>query len=58
VISGKVDYLRGLKENVIMGRLIFAGTGIGSYRYLDIEVEISVDAVEQAEEALVVGAED
>ena len=26
-ISGKVDYLRGLKENVIMGRLIPAGTG-------------------------------
>jgi len=30
-ISGKVDYLRGLKENVIMGRLIPAGTGIRSY---------------------------
>jgi DNA-directed RNA polymerase subunit beta' len=28
-ISGKVDYLRGLKENVIMGRLIPAGTGFG-----------------------------
>ena len=27
-ISGKVDYLRGLKENVIMGRLIPAGTGL------------------------------
>ena len=26
-INGKVDYLRGLKENVIMGRLIPAGTG-------------------------------
>ena len=26
-ISGKVDYLRGLKENVTMGRLIPAGTG-------------------------------
>ena len=31
-IEGKVDYLRGLKENVIMGRLIPAGTGIGKYR--------------------------
>ena len=30
-ISGKVDYLRGLKENVIMGRLIPAGTGMGLY---------------------------
>ncbi len=30
-ISGKVDYLRGLKENVIMGRLIPAGTGMEIY---------------------------
>jgi DNA-directed RNA polymerase subunit beta' len=27
-VSGKVDYLRGLKENVIVGRLIPAGTGL------------------------------
>ncbi len=33
-ISGKVDYLRGLKENVIMGRLIPAGTGMASYHDL------------------------
>ncbi|MBK8014693.1 MAG: DNA-directed RNA polymerase subunit beta' [Deltaproteobacteria bacterium] len=38
-ISGKVDYLRGLKENVIMGRLVPAGTGLPNYAYLDIEVE-------------------
>jgi len=31
-ISGRVDYLRGLKENVIMGRLIPAGTGMEVYR--------------------------
>ncbi|MBI4775545.1 MAG: DNA-directed RNA polymerase subunit beta' [Deltaproteobacteria bacterium] len=31
-ISGKVDYLKGLKENVIMGRLIPAGTGLDRYR--------------------------
>jgi DNA-directed RNA polymerase subunit beta' len=35
-ISGKVDYLRGLKENVIMGRLIPAGTGMEAYRSLII----------------------
>ncbi|MCI0409420.1 MAG: hypothetical protein L0191_12820, partial [Acidobacteria bacterium] len=29
---GRVDYLRGLKENVIMGRLIPAGTGMEVYR--------------------------
>ncbi len=28
-VSGKIDYLRGLKENVIIGRLIPAGTGYG-----------------------------
>jgi len=38
-ISGKVDYLRGLKENVIMGRLIPAGTGLAGYRNLNIEVD-------------------
>jgi DNA-directed RNA polymerase subunit beta' len=57
-ISGKVDHLRGLKENVIMGRLIPAGTGLGAYKHLDIEVETPVDAVEQAEEALAVAAEE
>lgn len=31
-ISGRIDYLKGLKENVIMGRLIPAGTGIKGYR--------------------------
>jgi len=35
-ISGKVDYLRGLKENVIMGRLIPAGTGMETYADLQI----------------------
>jgi DNA-directed RNA polymerase subunit beta' len=37
-LSGKVDYLRGLKENVIMGRLITAGTGLVMYRKLGIKV--------------------
>jgi len=31
-IQGKMDALRGLKENVIMGRLIPAGTGLDEYR--------------------------
>ncbi|ADK86297.1 DNA-directed RNA polymerase, beta' subunit [Desulfarculus baarsii DSM 2075] len=35
-IAGKVDDLRGLKENVIMGRLIPAGTGLGRYREMAI----------------------
>jgi len=38
-ISGKVDHLRGLKENVIMGRLIPAGTGRMNYQKLGLVVE-------------------
>jgi DNA-directed RNA polymerase subunit beta' len=38
-VESKIDYLRGLKENVIMGRLIPAGTGLSIYRELDIEME-------------------
>ncbi len=36
-LSGKIDYLRGLKENVIMGRLIPAGTGLTRYKSLRID---------------------
>jgi DNA-directed RNA polymerase subunit beta' len=38
-ISGKVDYLRGLKENVTMGRLIPAGTGFEWYRRIHIPAD-------------------
>ena len=39
-IKGKVDHLRGLKENVIIGKLIPAGTGLKQYReLLPVEVE-------------------
>jgi DNA-directed RNA polymerase subunit beta' len=51
-INGKVDYLRGLKENVIMGRLIPAGTGLPNYKHLDIEVESPADEVNEMEAAL------
>ena len=36
-ISGKVDHLKGLKENVTMGRLIPAGTGFDFYKKVKIE---------------------
>jgi DNA-directed RNA polymerase subunit beta' len=36
-INGKVDKLQGLKENVIIGKLIPAGTGLGKYRAVEIE---------------------
>ena len=42
-ISGRVDYLSGLKENVIMGRLIPAGTGMEYYRNVDIERDETID---------------
>ena len=37
-IKGSTDYLRGLKENVIIGKLIPAGTG--AKEYSDIELEL------------------
>jgi DNA-directed RNA polymerase subunit beta' len=38
-VSGKVDDLRGLKENVIMGHLIPAGTGSAFYKGMKIKVD-------------------
>jgi DNA-directed RNA polymerase subunit beta' len=38
-IKGKVDQLRGLKENVIIGHLIPAGTGVRQYRQVDVYKE-------------------
>ena len=40
-IKGKVDYLNGLKENVILGKLIPAGTG--SRQYSDVEIFLEKD---------------
>ena len=37
-INGAVDNLRGLKENVIMGRIIPAGTGLYEYRQAEIDI--------------------
>ena len=42
-ISGKSDPLLGLKENVIIGKLIPAGTGMSRYR--NVQVKISEDAI-------------
>jgi DNA-directed RNA polymerase subunit beta' len=65
-ISGKIDYLRGLKENVTMGRLIPAGTGFEWYRSVripadepppppppveeDLDLERDMDYLAEAEE--------
>ncbi len=39
-IHGKVDHLNGLKENVIIGKLIPAGTGAKEYRDVDYKLEV------------------
>ncbi len=47
-INGKVDPLIGLKENVIIGKLIPAGTGMK--RYADVKLDTGVEYVEEAED--------
>ena len=50
-IRGKVDHLRGLKENVIIGKLIPAGTG--AKQYSDVKFELEKEFIEDdASEAL------
>jgi DNA-directed RNA polymerase subunit beta' len=49
-IKGKVDRLLGLKENVIIGKLIPAGTGMSRYRHVEVRMEdepVGENAVEQ-----------
>jgi DNA-directed RNA polymerase subunit beta' len=49
-VTGKRDYLRGLKENVVVGRLIPAGTGLAYHaerkRVRDSQLEVTVSAQE------------
>ncbi len=47
-IKGKVDHLVGLKENVIIGKLIPAGTGLTMYR--DFDLETDEEASDKAED--------
>lgn len=54
-ILGKVDKLKGFKENVIMGHLIPAGTGLPQYRRLSIDIfgkpyESDIDLLKSSEE--------
>ena len=41
-IKGKVDHLVGLKENVIIGKLIPAGTGLAVYRDFDVKTDDTI----------------
>ena len=56
-VEGKIDYLHGLKENVVMGHLIPAGTGLGKFKELrvkgpalDIEQEEAEEVAEKEQE--------
>ncbi|HEX9743836.1 MAG TPA: DNA-directed RNA polymerase subunit beta', partial [bacterium] len=52
-IEGRVDYLRGLKENVIIGRLVPVGTGRNDFKYfVPIVNEEEEDASDEFEEQL------
>ncbi|MDO5417778.1 MAG: DNA-directed RNA polymerase subunit beta' [Lachnospiraceae bacterium] len=42
-INGKVDHLIGLKENVIIGKLIPAGTGMKRYQNVKLNTDLTVD---------------
>jgi DNA-directed RNA polymerase subunit beta' len=50
-IRGKVDHLMGLKENVIIGKLIPAGTGMERYRNIHVERQDRVAEDTVSEEA-------
>ena len=49
-MTRKTDHLHGLKENVIMGRLVPAGTGLDRYKNIGIQIEGQEDELEVAEE--------
>ncbi len=55
-LAGKVDYLVGLKENVILGHLVPAGTGFHSHQ--DAEVRINQQTMEAGLAALKGGSSD
>ena len=58
-IRGKKDYLLGLKENVIIGKIIPAGTGMARYRNMEtststpVQIEEFVEATEELAEGIV-----
>ena len=46
-IKGKEDHLLGLKENVIIGKLIPAGTGMNRYRNVELIAEENIKLLEE-----------
>ena len=50
-IKGKIDPLLGLKENVILGKLIPTGTGLKTYQDIEINTKTKIAIEEELEEA-------
>lgn len=50
-INGKVDHLIGLKENVLIGKLIPAGTGMKRYRNVKLDSDKVIEEQEEAEKS-------
>nr|AKQ03748.1 DNA-directed RNA polymerase subunit beta', DNA-directed RNA polymerase subunit beta' [uncultured Ignavibacteria bacterium Rifle_16ft_4_minimus_38491] len=48
-IEAKVDHLLGLKENVVMGHLIPAGTGLKKYRNIMLKSEEPIEEMQEEE---------
>ena len=57
-IKGKKDQLLGLKENVIIGKLIPAGTGLGKYRAVEVEREDEEEDEEEIPTGITVEADE
>ncbi len=59
-INGKVDHLIGLKENVLIGKLIPAGTGMKRYRSVKLSSDVDMDdeLVLEEDEEIILPAED
>jgi DNA-directed RNA polymerase subunit beta' len=51
-IKGKVDPLIGLKENVIIGKLVPAGTGVKKYREVELDDEESEGEIDALAETI------
>ena len=51
-ISGRVDNLLGLKENVIIGHLVPAGTGLRDYRDVVVGSRQELEALQATNDAL------
>ena len=57
-IKGKTDHLEGLKENVIIGKLIPAGTGMRMYRNIELDYGVNQEVIDSYRESLKAEEED